>query len=117
MRHTRSTSHDAKRRAQQVYRAYYSTPQWKATRKRQLSLFPLCAPCNERGVVTAATVCHHVDASSKHSWDSFFAGPFMSSCKPCHDQLGQIEDKRGYSPQVGSDGYPTDSRHPFNRQG
>lgn len=67
--------------------------------------------------MTAATVCHHVDASSKHSWDSFFAGPFMSSCKPCHDQLGQIEDKRGYSPQVGSDGYPTDSRHPFNRQG
>jgi hypothetical protein len=45
----------------------------------------------------------------------FFAGPFASLCKSCHDKHAQDIERRGYSSRVGVDGFPRDSNHPFNR--
>lgn len=36
-------------------------------------------------------------------------------CKPCHDGAKQQEERVGFSTAVGLDGWPTDPRHPANR--
>lgn len=50
--------------------------------------------CLERGVVTAATVCHHV---VPHRGDkrAFWDGPFASLCASCHDSDVQAIEKGG----------------------
>ncbi len=46
-------------------------------------------------------------------WDS---GNWQSLCKKCHDKHKQREERRGYSAAVGADGWPSDPRHPANRE-
>ena len=38
-----------------------------------------------------------------------------SVCKPHHDGLIQIEERKGFSPAVDADGFPIDANHPANR--
>lgn len=97
-----------------VYRAWYKSRTWQALRRSQLQAEPLCRMCMADGRITAATVCDHV-APHKGDRDRFFSGPFQSLCKPCHDSAKQSEERRGYSGQVGIDGWPVDDRHPANR--
>lgn len=72
------------RRAERPYRAWYKTARWRRIRREQLDKEPFCWMCRERGVVTWATICNH---STPHRGDParFWAGPFDSLCKPCHD--------------------------------
>ena len=97
-----------------LYRRWYGTALWQAIRKRQLDTHPLCAMCKAEGYIVAATVCDHVEP---HRGDRtrFFAGPFQSLCVTHHDKHKQREERRGYAPDVGDDGWPTDPRHPANR--
>jgi 5-methylcytosine-specific restriction protein A len=96
-----------------AYRKLYKTGQWQRIRAGQLARHPLCARCKKQGRITIATVCHHVDPETKKT--AFFAGPFESSCAPCHDGPIQSEEKLGFSTQMGADGWPIDARHPSNR--
>jgi 5-methylcytosine-specific restriction protein A len=72
----------AKQRAEN--NAMYQTAYWRAQRKRQLSIHPLCASCITKGIVTQA---HHVDhvfpwtAIGEHA---FTANIYQSLCAPCH---------------------------------
>ena len=43
------------------------------------------------------------------------AGALQSLCKACYDSTKQTEERRGYSREVGTDGFPLDPRHPGNR--
>jgi hypothetical protein len=63
--------------------------------------------------MTPATICDHINP---HRGDviSFFAGPFQSLCKQCHDTVKQSEEVRGYRGDADEDGWPTDPRHPVN---
>jgi 5-methylcytosine-specific restriction protein A len=92
----------------------YSTARWQRIRKYQLMEHPLCKYCAERGLVTPATVCDHVEP---HRGDvgKFWCGPFQSLCKPCHDSAKRFVEERGYRPDVGLDGWPLDPNHPANR--
>jgi 5-methylcytosine-specific restriction protein A len=92
----------------------YSTARWQRIRKYQLMEHPLCKYCAERGLVTPATVCDHVEP---HRGDvgKFWCGPFQSLCKPCHDSAKRFVEERGYRPDVGLDGWPLDLNHPANR--
>jgi 5-methylcytosine-specific restriction enzyme A len=81
-------------------------------RRLQLQRQPLCALCEARGKVTAATVVDHViphQGSKQLFWDS---NNFQSACKPCHDSLKKQIEHRGYSTEIGVDGWPTDRSHP-----
>src|SRR5262245_46438590 len=40
---------------------WYSTARWARIRRHQLREQPLCAFCLERGIVTAAEICDHVE--------------------------------------------------------
>lgn len=97
-----------------IYRAWYKTARWRAIRTRQLAAEPLCRYCMRRGFITPATVCDHVQPHRGNAV-LFHDGPFQSLCAPCHDRSKRLEDERGFSAEIGVDGYPIDSRHPANR--
>lgn len=105
-RRLRNREHDAKRRKEQPWRAWYKTGRWRATRADQLLKQPLCERCLARGQITAATVCHHLN-DDKGTIEKFFAGPFGSSCADCHDVDEQRIERGGRArQQVGADGWP-----------
>ncbi|RWN34526.1 MAG: HNH endonuclease [Mesorhizobium sp.] len=108
------SQYEARRRASQLWRAWYQTKEWFVIRARQLRREPFCVFCARTGVRTPATICDHIE---RHRGDRFrfFAGPFQSLCKRCHDSAKQSEEINGYSSAVGADGCPQDPRHPFNR--
>ncbi len=86
----RRQEYDA-RRANVSWRAWYSTAQWRAIREAQLSEHPLCRLCLEDEIVTAATVCDHVEP---HRGDPalFWNGPFQSLCAHHHNSTKQREE-------------------------
>jgi len=113
---TRNREHDAKRRAEKPWRAWYNTPEWKAARKAQLTRQPLCERHLKRGEKVRASVVNHIGRHGGN-WHRFINGPFESVCKGCHDSAIQREEKRGLS-CVGVDvtGRPTDPNHPWNKR-
>ncbi len=96
----------------------YTTTRWRKIRAAQLAQEPLCAMCAKHGRVTPATVCDHVEPH-RGDPDRFWNGPFQSLCDGppwrCHSSTKQSIERRGYSTEIGPDGYPTDPRHPANR--
>jgi 5-methylcytosine-specific restriction protein A len=106
----------------QAWRRWYSTARWRRVRKTQFGKQPLCERCEAKGFRIVATICDHDDPATKLSAETFFAGPFSSLCKPCHDGPKQSQERGGndagqigYSKEVGVDGLPVDPRHPFYR--
>ena len=112
------------------YRRWYNTARWKRIRDAQLRDQPLCQMCLKRGLVNDGSrtmtgeaqadprrrhlVCDHI---TPHRGDeqAFWAGPFQTLCPDHHDIVKQGEDLRGYSKELGLDGWPIDPRHPANR--
>src|SRR3954470_12727875 len=45
-----------------------------------------------------------------------FTGELQSLCATCHNSSKRLLDHRGYLPDVAEDGWPTDPRHPANKQ-
>lgn len=76
-------------------------------RAAQLAAHPLCQRHLRRGRAVCASKAHHVE---RHNGDEqkFFAGPFESLCKACHDSDVQSEERTGYSRKIGEDGWPVD---------
>lgn len=89
----------------EAYRKLYKTAAWRAIRHQQLSIQPLCEWCLEREVVTEATEVHHAEVH-RGNLDLFYAGPFISTCKPCHASRGQREDLGQAVVRFGPDGWP-----------
>jgi 5-methylcytosine-specific restriction enzyme A len=94
--------------------AWYCLERWRRRRRAQLLREPLCAFCLKRGLVTPATIADHI-TPHRGDWNAFILGALQSLCKPCHDSSKKVEERRGYLPDVGPDGWPTDPRHPANR--
>jgi 5-methylcytosine-specific restriction protein A len=95
----------------QAYRRLYGLAKWKRTRKAQLDKQPLCEKCLKAGRLTPATVCDHIDPSTKLSPDTFFLGPFQSLCDAypwrCHSSDKQREEQGSAPmPVIGLDGWP-----------
>lgn len=97
----------------QQYRKLYKTSRWQKLRARQLRHYPLCSKCQARGQVTPATVADHIEPH-KGNEHLFFHGPLQSLCAPCHSGAKQSEERRGYSTEIGLDGWPTCPSHPAN---
>jgi 5-methylcytosine-specific restriction protein A len=97
------------------WKEWYGLLVWKTLRAHQLREHPLCAWCLKQGKVVPATVADHIEPHGG-DWNKFRTGELQSLCVDCH-QPKWAEDRRGYSRQIGDDGYPVDPRHPFNRAG
>ena len=97
------------------YRYLYKTKAWRFRRLAFLECHPLCERCSKDGKVTAATVVNH---RKPHKGDAalfFDEANWQPLCKPCHDGPTQQFERRGYTTEVGADGFPTDPNHPANR--
>jgi len=98
----------------ETYRRWYKTARWQRIRAAQLATEPLCRMCMAQGKITPASVCDHVEP---HKGDpvKFWGGPFQSLCDPHHSEGKQQIERRGYSNEIGPDGYFVDPNHPSNR--
>jgi 5-methylcytosine-specific restriction enzyme A len=71
--------------------------------------------CLARGLSVPATVADHVEPHHG-DWNAFVLGKLQSLCKPCHDSAKRTQELRGYSTEIGVDGWPTDPNHPAYRK-
>ena len=84
---------DRYRKNTQAWRQWYTTSRWQKLRWSVLvrDMFT-CAKCNRIVTDTSQLVCDHVEP---HRGDvhRFWAGPFQTLCKPCHDSAKQREEQ------------------------
>lgn len=88
----RVTSYEAERRIAHPWRSFYKTARWQAIRLQQLSSEPLCRFCMRDGRIEAAAIVDHIEAH-RGCEVKFFAGPFQSLCKRCHDSEKQRSER------------------------
>jgi 5-methylcytosine-specific restriction enzyme A len=91
---------------------WYKLGRWERQRQYQLRVEPFCRMCRDRGQVSAATVCDHIEPH-KGDWNQFWLGPFQSLCAPCHDSLKRSVEIKGYAKGHSASGYPLDPNHPW----
>jgi 5-methylcytosine-specific restriction endonuclease McrA len=103
-----------RRRAKVPWRRWYSTRRWRIRRAIQLKTEPLCRMCKAMGKSRAADTVDHI---IPHRGDplKFWYGALQSLCEDCHSREKQREELKGFSRDIGDDGWPTDPRHIFNR--
>ena len=104
------------------WRKLYNTKRWQALRtatfKRDMFI---CQMCNEPTKLTKdrrdrkAATCDHKIAHKGDEVLFFDLDNLQTVCKKCHDSTKQREEVQGYSDEIGLDGWPVDSNHPFNR--
>ena len=99
------------------YRKLYQAKQWRVLREHVLlrDRF-ICQRCKcflKRGRShPQSAVVHHIKAH-KGDPDLFFdIGNLQAVCWSCHSGVIQSEEARGYSTEIGQDGWPTDDNHP-----
>jgi hypothetical protein len=68
------------------------------------------------GKIVPAQIADHV---TPHRGDAqlFWYGTLTSLCASCHSGTKQEQEKKGYSTDVGVDGWPVDEQHPVYRAG
>lgn len=108
----RDRRHDAKRRAEKPWLAWYKTTDWHRLRARQLKARPWCQMCLKRGDRTTASVVDHVE---RHNGDrnKFFRGALQSLCAHCHNAVKQSHE-RGNRAGCDVTGMPIDPKHPWS---
>lgn len=95
----------------------YLTQRWVKGRLLYLARHPLCAYCEARGLVKAATV---VDHKVPHKGDErlfFDESNWQGLCEDCHNSVKQAEEHGRLLLGAGADGQPIDSKHPWNAGG
>ena len=95
--------------------ALYNKKRWVRRSRFQLQKHPLCKMCLDHSVVVPATVADHV---VPHRGDEqlFWYGELQSLCKTHHNASKQQLETKGYTDDIGTDGFPFDPKHPFNQQ-
>ena len=64
-----------------------------------------------------AATCDHIIAHKGDEELFFNLENTQTLCKGCHDSAKQSEEIHGHSKKIGSDGWPVDEQHPFNKGG
>ena len=70
--------------------------------------------CLEKGDVVAATIADHINPHKGDEYEFFF-GELQSLCKTHHESTKKRFEARGYSTEIGVDGWPVDPKHPVYR--
>jgi 5-methylcytosine-specific restriction protein A len=85
-RHTQGRAYDAVR-ANEPEHLFYLQPQWRALRAQHLSEYPLCARCEQQGLVTVAVVVHHLVEIRDRPDLALDPDNLQSLCVSCHDAV------------------------------
>lgn len=98
------------------YNRLYHTQRWLDLRQAILVRDRYtCADCKKLIIGKGEA---HVDHEVPHKGDlAKFWDPsnLRVLCRRCHAGAKQKADRRGYSSEIGSDGFPVDPSHPANR--
>ena len=94
---------------------WYANRRWIARAHHQLREHPLCAYCLQSEKLIPATIADHI-VPHRGDWNKFILGDLQSLCKRCHDGGKQVEERKGYRRDIGTDGWPLDPRHPVYRK-
>lgn len=85
---------------------------WRKARKIFLAANPLCKMCEQKGRVETATDVDHIEPH-KGDYDKFWDQTnWQALCEACHHGTKQADERRGYSTEIGADGWPVDPKHP-----
>lgn len=113
-RRASNREHDARRRQEQPWRAWYKDPRWVHGRLAQLMAHPLCGMCLMVGMTRAANVVDHVRPHHGDADLFFDRSNWQSLCTECHDIRKQRAEARGFMDTLDGDGWPVDPMHPAN---
>jgi 5-methylcytosine-specific restriction protein A len=97
------------------YHRWYGLQSWRNRALQQLRKQPCCEACLRGGRIEAAELADHV---VPHRGDRrlFDEGELQSLCRHCHASPKQSDEVRGYSREVGEDGWPIDPCHPVYKR-
>ena len=98
---------------QRPWLAWYSLARWEKKAREHKRHHPVCVMCDAKGLIAPAEVADHV-IPHKGDYRLFWFGALQSLCTDCHNRDKQQIETRGYTTDVGADGWPTDPRHPVN---
>ncbi len=88
---------------------------WQKARETYLKRHPLCFFCEQKGIITAATVVDHKiphKGDTTLFWDT---NNWQPLCKTCHDSTKKIMENRGVKLGADESGKPTDPNHHWNK--
>ncbi|TDR89121.1 hypothetical protein EV668_3609 [Enterovirga rhinocerotis] len=88
---------------------------WRRARAEHLRLHPWCAMCAREGRQVRAVHVHHSIPHKGNRAVFNDRSRWVSLCTEHHNRDAQQVETRGYASRIGSDGLPSDPRHPFNR--
>ena len=96
----------------------YHTKHWERRSALQRKMFPLCAMCLKKNIVTPADVADHI---IPHKGDPklFYFGELQSLCHTHHSgekALAERGIEKNYMNTIGIDGWPTDGDHPVYQE-
>jgi len=60
---------------------------WRKVREWKLAANPLCELCFEKGIVTPATMVHHIISIEERPDLRLVESNLQSCCNPCHEEL------------------------------
>ena len=116
------------------YRRLYKSARWRGKGGRRalhLNVEPVCRMCKARGIINdgSRTMAGDIQTDARrrflvvdhiepHRGDErlFFEGSLQTLCPDHHDSIKQAQEARGFSCEVGLDGWPLDAQHPANRR-
>lgn len=94
--------------------AWYSTARWERRSYLHRMRNPVCVMCEAKGTVGPAEVADHIEPH-KGDYQKFWFGELQSLCISCHNKSKQQIESRGYTTDIGLDGWPVDPLHPTNK--
>ena len=89
-------------------------PRHERWRHLILARDPFCVLCKQTPP-NVSTVADHIVPIAVAPERQFDLDNGQGLCAPCHNRPKQSEERRGYSTEIGSDGWPIDPRHPVNK--
>ena len=98
-----------------IWRRWYKRASWLRIRARRLAADPLCAMCLKDGITKAADTVDHITPHRGDPELFFDYDNTQSLCASCHSSRKQGQELRGYSRDIGDDGWPVDPLHPANQ--
>ena len=105
----------------------YNAARWARTRRAVFARDGYLCQCGCGMLCTGkhpapnSPECDHIELAlrivSQHGVDAFYdLDRLQTLSKGCHDRWKSQIEAKGYSDEVGPDGWPVDQKHPVNRR-